>query len=83
MGIEKYRVRTKQINSTKWTEPGINEFVKRTLSNFPFLTLFLTNPHWARVVGYGSFSLYYYVIHKEGLCPSSRDSRADDDELFF
>jgi hypothetical protein len=24
------------------------------------------NPHWARVLGYGSFSLY--VIHKEGLC---------------
>jgi hypothetical protein len=28
-----------------------------------------TNPHWARVVGYGPFSLC--VIHKEGLCPSS------------
>jgi hypothetical protein len=31
----------------------------------------LTNPHWARVVGYGPFSLC--VIHKEGLCPSSGD----------
>jgi hypothetical protein len=30
-----------------------------------------TNPHWARVVGYGSFSLC--VFHKEGLCPSSGD----------
>jgi hypothetical protein len=30
-----------------------------------------TNPHWARVVGYGLFSLW--VIHKEGLCPSSGD----------
>jgi hypothetical protein len=32
-----------------------------------------TNPHWARVVcyGYGPFCLC--VIHKEGLCPSSRD----------
>jgi hypothetical protein len=30
-----------------------------------------TNPHWARVVGYGPFSLF--VIHKEGLCPSSAD----------
>jgi hypothetical protein len=30
-----------------------------------------TNPHWARVVGYGPFSLW--VIHKEGLCPSSGD----------
>jgi hypothetical protein len=28
-----------------------------------------TNPQWARAVGYGLFSLY--VIHKEGLCPSS------------
>jgi hypothetical protein len=31
-------------------------------------TLNRTNPHWARVVGYGLFSLC--VIHKEGLCPS-------------
>jgi hypothetical protein len=30
-----------------------------------------TNPHWARVVGYDPFSLW--VIHKEGLCPSSGD----------
>jgi hypothetical protein len=30
-----------------------------------------TNPHWARVVGYGLFSLC--VIHKEGLCPRSGD----------
>jgi hypothetical protein len=30
-----------------------------------------TKPHWARVVGYGLFSLS--VIHKEGLCPSSGD----------
>jgi hypothetical protein len=29
------------------------------------------NLHWARVVGYGQFSLC--VIHKEGLWPSSRD----------
>jgi hypothetical protein len=28
-----------------------------------------TNPHWARVVGYGPFSLC--VIHKQALCPSS------------
>jgi hypothetical protein len=27
-----------------------------------------TNPHWARVVGYGLFFLY--VIHKEVLCPT-------------
>jgi hypothetical protein len=31
-----------------------------------------TNPHWARVVGYGPFSLC--VIHKEGLCPSNGDT---------
>jgi hypothetical protein len=30
-----------------------------------------TNPHWARIAGYGPFSLC--VIHKEGLCPSSVD----------
>jgi hypothetical protein len=30
-----------------------------------------TNPHWARVMCYGPFSLW--VIHKEGLCPSSGD----------
>jgi hypothetical protein len=30
-----------------------------------------TNTHWARVVGYGPFSLC--VIHKEGLCSSSGD----------
>jgi hypothetical protein len=34
-----------------------------------FLYNIPTNPHWARVVGYGPFSLW--VIHKEGLCPSS------------
>jgi hypothetical protein len=28
-----------------------------------------TKPHWARMEGYGPFSLC--VIHKEGLCPSS------------
>jgi hypothetical protein len=30
-----------------------------------------TNPHWARVVGYGPFSLC--ITHKEGLCPSNGD----------
>jgi hypothetical protein len=37
-----------------------------------------TNPHWARVVGYGLFSLC--VIHKEGLCPSSGDITDDDND---
>jgi hypothetical protein len=30
-----------------------------------------TNPHWARMMGYGPFSLW--VIHKERLCPRSED----------
>jgi hypothetical protein len=30
-----------------------------------------SKPHWARVVGYGPFSLC--IIHKEGLCPRSGD----------
>jgi hypothetical protein len=45
-----------------------------TLSRWSWLHLQLlapTNPHWARVVGYGLFFLC--VIHKEGLCPSSGD----------
>jgi hypothetical protein len=41
------------------------------MSNFIFTYTYRTNPHWARLVGYGPFSLC--VIHKEGLCPSSRD----------
>jgi hypothetical protein len=41
-------------------------------------TLAPTNPHWARVVGYGPSS---WVIHKEGLCPSNGDiNRLDDDD---
>jgi hypothetical protein len=45
-----------------------------TLSRWSWLylqSLATTNTHWARVVGYGPFSLY--VIHKEGLSPSSGD----------
>jgi hypothetical protein len=45
---------------------------KGTLSRWSRLhlkSLAPTNPHWACVVVYGSFSLC--VIHKEGLCPSS------------
>jgi hypothetical protein len=44
----------------------------RTLNRWPRLnlqSLALINPHWARIVCYGPFSLC--VIHKEGLCPSS------------
>jgi hypothetical protein len=45
-----------------------------TLSRWSRLHLQLlapNNPHWARVVGCGPFSLC--EIHKEGLCPSSGD----------
>jgi hypothetical protein len=42
-----------------------------TLSRWSRQSLAPTNPHWARVVAYGPFSLS--VIHKEGLCPSSGD----------
>jgi hypothetical protein len=45
-----------------------------TLSRWSWLhlhSLAPTNPHWARVVGFGPFSLC--VIYKEGLCPSSGD----------
>jgi hypothetical protein len=34
-------------------------------------SLAATNPHWACVAGYDLFSLW--VIHMEGLCPSSGD----------
>jgi hypothetical protein len=40
-------------------------------SRLHFQLLAPTNPHWARVVAYGPFSLC--VFHKEGLCPSSGD----------
>jgi hypothetical protein len=36
-----------------------------------------TNSNWARVVGYGPFSLC--VIHKEDLCPDSGNINNDDD----
>jgi hypothetical protein len=40
-------------------------------SRLHLLPLAPTNPHWARVVGYGPFFLS--AIHKEELCPSSGD----------
>jgi hypothetical protein len=43
----------------------ISELCSKYLKKTP------TNPHWARVVGYGPFSLW--IIHKEGLCPSCGD----------
>jgi hypothetical protein len=53
--------------------------IRATLSGIDLFLIRLqppTNPQWARVVGYGPFSLW--VIHKEGLCP---DDEADDDVL--
>jgi hypothetical protein len=47
---------------------------KGTLSCWCWLhlqSLAPTNPHCARMVGYGLFSLY--VVHKKGLCPSIGD----------
>jgi hypothetical protein len=47
---------------------------KGTLSRWSRLhlqSLVPTNPLWARVVGYGPFSLC--VIHKDSLCPGSGD----------
>jgi hypothetical protein len=41
------------------------------IQNVNLQSLAPTNPHWARVVGYGPFSLW--LIHKEGLCLSSGD----------
>jgi hypothetical protein len=48
----------------------INEFESDTRIE---KKMFIISPtlHWARVVGYGPFSLF--VIYREGLCPSSRD----------
>jgi hypothetical protein len=43
----------------------------RRIDVFKLMSDFKTNPHWARVVGYGPFSLS--IIHKEGLCLSSGD----------
>jgi hypothetical protein len=36
-----------------------------------FVVVSPTNPHWARVVGYGPF--WFCVIHKKDRCPSSGD----------
>jgi hypothetical protein len=48
-----------------------SEGTLRRWSRLHLQSLAPINPHWARVVVYGPFSLW--VIHKEGLCPSSRD----------
>jgi hypothetical protein len=60
-----------------WPKPYHLELFRAsegTLSRWSRLhlqALATTNPHWARLVGYGPFSLW--VIHKEGLCPSNGD----------
>jgi hypothetical protein len=45
--------------------PRHSEGTLNRWSRLHLQSLALNNPHWARVVGYGSFSLC--VIHKEGL----------------
>jgi hypothetical protein len=51
--------------NSKFREKGIIGLLEKITNTHPIL---LTNPHCARVVGYCP-----YVIHKEGLCPSSGD----------
>jgi hypothetical protein len=75
-------VRSRKLSNTPngqswdgWPKPYHLELLRAsegTLSRWSQLhlqPLAPTNPHWARVVGYGPVSLW--VIHKEGLCPSS------------
>jgi hypothetical protein len=58
------------LSITRWTRHPHGESMdaKKIVS---YINTSPTNPHWARVVGYGPFSLW--VIHKEGLCPSNGD----------
>jgi hypothetical protein len=52
----------------------VHSSLEDTLSRWSRLHLQVlapTNPHWARVVGYGPFS--FCIIHKEGMCLSSGD----------
>jgi hypothetical protein len=49
---------------------NFDHFAIKYRFDYEYLTV-PSNPHWARVVDYGPFSLC--VIHKEGLCPSSGD----------
>jgi hypothetical protein len=46
-----------------------SEYTLSRWSRLHLQSLTPTNPQWARVEGYGPFSLC--VIHKEDLCPSS------------
>jgi hypothetical protein len=63
---------------------GLQVFIRthRVYSNQQFIigvylehmqSLAPTDPHWARLVGYGPFSGSLCVIHKESLCLSSGD----------
>jgi hypothetical protein len=51
--------------------PGISETVMKSGILVNVCYICYPNPHWARVVGYGSFSLC--VINMESLCPSSEE----------
>jgi hypothetical protein len=54
-----------------WVTKTLSEGTLSRWSRLHLQSLAPTNPLWARVVGYGPFSLW--LIHKEGLCPSSGD----------
>jgi hypothetical protein len=54
------------VGANKNSTPPI--YFKNVAKNIKYSNfLCLTNPHWARVVGYGPFSL---CIHKEGCVPA-------------
>jgi hypothetical protein len=75
-----FSVRSRKLSNIGWSSDGwpkiyyleLRRASQDTLSRWSRLqSLAPTDPHWARVVCYGPFSLW--VIHKEGLCPSSGD----------
>jgi hypothetical protein len=54
-----------------WVTKTLSEGTLSRWSRLHLQSLAPTNRHWDRVVGYGPFSLW--LIHKEGLCPTSGD----------
>jgi hypothetical protein len=63
-------VRIRELLLPSSTDERLQKLHQNPLDNFKDLSIHTpTNPHWARVVDYGPFSLR--VIHKEGLRPSS------------
>jgi hypothetical protein len=72
----RFSVRSRKLSNFGWVTknllslapPCFGRHVKPMVP-VAFAVVAPTNPHWARVEGYGPFSVC--VIHKEGLCPSS------------